>query len=302
MVLFGLKPEPGERVLLRDTALRDPLLLYILALAGVFVFRPDLDSLGAEAVLRVLVVVAVPCGLYLGMAVLISRALKAGWAITDRRVVAWRGVLRKKVEAARRDEIDGTALDGDDLLVHIADRTMRLDLKGIRDGTLQDALGESAPPAGLRAEALNRVLKAGETLAWRHPPLWKRALPAAAALLLAVVLSFWAGIWLGWIGTPARPIDLLRGAEGLLLLPLLVTLYRNAAWSAAVTAKRVLLRRLHDRTRYDDIPLAAIEEIEAPHEGSHRVYLHANGQRYEFRPRSLPAAERMYAAIRGAMS
>ncbi len=249
---FDPKLEPGERVLLRDPAWLGFYGVALLAtsviavatlylLSGRFRGEPISDLSGMWLFL------GGTAGLTAGLMALLQ-AVRDRWAITDRRVVARRGALRRTVEAVRRERVDRTALDGDDLLVHGEGRTMRLDLSGVRDAALQAALGGKAPPAGHKAAALGRIMEQGESLVWRHAALCNLRFP-------------------------------------------------GAPWSAAVTERRVLLRRLHDRTRYDDIPLAAIAEIEAPHEGSHRVYIHANGQRYEFRPRSLPAAERMYAAI-----
>lgn len=249
---FGPKLARGERVLLRNTALRDPMLFVTTGAAGVGILllffgrHPDVPAMGG---LRAVLVVIIPLGLYWATVVFVSRSVMAGWAITDRRVLAWRGLLRKEVEELRRDEIDRSNLSGDDLMVRGGGRCLRLNLKRVRDEAVRDALGDSAPPTGLKAESLSRILRQGEALAWRHSPLWMRVLPAAAT------------------------------------------------WTAAVTDRRILLRRVHDFTRYDAIPPEAIEEIEAPHEGSHRVYLHANGQRYEFRPGSLRVAERFHEAI-----
>ena len=253
---FGPKLEPGERILLRDPALREPggvvlTAVSVMALVTLHFLSGRLQEDPAALLTGV--------GLFLGgvlgltaAAALIARLVGDCWAITDRRVVTRQGALRRAVGEIRRERIDKTTLDSDDLLVHGDGRMLRLDLKGIRDDALQAALGETAPPAGRKADALDRILGQGEKLIFRHRMFWKSSLP-------------------------------------------------GAPWSAAVTDRRVLLRRLHDRARYDEIPLAAIEEIEAPHEGSHRVYLHANGQRYEFRPHCLGTAERMHTAIRGVL-
>ena len=299
---FTPKLEPGERVVLRNTALRDPMLFVTTSAAGAgllllfFGRHPDVPDMGA---LRVLLFVVGSLVLYWAAVIFISHTAMAGWIITDRRVLSWRGLLNKQVEQLRRDEIDRSNLNGDDLMVRGGGRSLRLNLKRVRDNAVQAALGAAAPPAGLKAEALNRILGRGETIVWRHPPLWMRALPAAAALSVVALLLFWVTVWLGWGGEQARRINLF-GVPGLavILLAVLPQLSGAAAWSATVTDRRILLRRLHDFTRYDDIPLAAIEKIETPHEGSHRVYLHANGQRYEFRPGNQAAAERMHAAIR----
>ncbi len=243
-------------------------------------------------------------GVVLGLMHLIAPiATRYLWRIvvTDRRVSAWRGMLRREAQEIRRSDIERATLDGDDLLVHGDGRALRLDLRRVSDAALQAALGGTAPPPGRQAGSLKRILQQGERVILRHPAIRNWAIPAAMTCLLAVLLLFWTGKLLGWFSTPSPPGSPAGLAVILLAVPILLKLYLDATWSAVVTNRRVLLRRLHDRTRYDELPLDAIEEIEAPHEGSHRVYLHACGQRYEFRPRSLRAAERMYAAIRRAM-
>ena len=257
MSWFGPKLEPGERVLLRDPVLRDLwgailLATNVMAFMTLFLLSDRVQEDPPSALSGIWLFLGASFGLTVGVMILL-RAVQDRWAITDRRVLAWRGVPRREVEELRRDEIDRSNLNGDDLMVRGGGRALRLNLKRVRDDAIKAALGDLAPPAGLKAEALKRIIGEGETLAWRHSPLWMRVLPAAAA------------------------------------------------WTAAVTDRRILLRRLHDFTRYDAIPLETIEEIEAPHEGSHRIYLHANGQRHEFRPGNQAAAERMYEAIQTAM-
>ena len=255
MSWFVPKLEPGEAIILRNPALRDPwgvvlLATSVMAFMTLILQSDHVQTNPPPGLSSIWLFLGGIFGLTVGT-VFLSRATKAGWAITDRRVLAWRGVLRKEVMELRRHEIDETALNADDLMVRGVGGRLWLNLKGIRDDALQSALGDIAPPAGLKTASLNRILEQGETVIWRHRAFWNWRFPAAP-------------------------------------------------WSAAVTDRRILLRRLHDRTRYDSIPLGSIKEIEAPHEGSHRVYLHANGQRLEFRPGNLPAAERMHEAIKTA--
>ena len=108
MTRFGPKLEPGERILLRDPALRD-LWAAVLTAVSVTAFV-TLFSLPGRVVdgwpfaligLLLLMFLGGSFGLTIVMAIL-SRAVKDGWMITDRRVIAWRGMLCRRAQEMRR--------------------------------------------------------------------------------------------------------------------------------------------------------------------------------------------------------
>jgi hypothetical protein len=279
----GGVPAADEAVLLRAkspwTATLLPFVLTAIPVGAIpYLMAENISTLEPVALAEIL---GFPALMIVAAGVLIIAVLRSQkqWMITGRRIVTVEGVFRRRVQDIRRDWIEETAFDGATLTVRGGGHSLDIPLGEASADDLHRALGRWFPWRGAPAAPAGALLRADETLLLRRPRKWATAAGFAVPLLILVAGA--AGY--SWFGFGEA-----RGRAGLaplllVLIPFLAVLpqmFREAPWSLLVTDRRFLLRRRHDRGRYDELPLDAIEEIEAHTKIRPRVTLRAQGRSF----------------------
>ncbi len=296
--------EPGERILHRGSALRklwSPI-LWLVACCGFLsanLLAGYWESIASRPLMLLYAVAVgfIPFGVGAAAVVAAGRIFGLGEAclVTDRRIVAKRGLFRSTVDQMALADIEDAGFEGSMLYIRGGGRTLELQAyrNGLGAAVLARILPQWFPDAGRPMARLGKVLQPGETVLFRFPSPWfNRAL---CALFLGAAGFF---LWSGY-GSYLRD-----DGSGVLIMSFFVFLMLSvlpdirADWRSVVTDRRLLQRFGWDATRYQDIPLA---DIEADWRSRFAEKLAASwrGQDLDI-PASKDAAARVLAAINAA--
>lgn len=293
--------EPGETVLARSRpnfwlfAVQG---LMLTALVGLFV------SLGIERLFEDPLSLFPPAAGFLFMILFYIIQLlphflfrREPWTVTDRRIIARRGLWRPEYRQVRLEAIDGAEWSGGQLILAAGSERLTIQGAAIPAELLTRLLPRWFPEAGQPMARLGRILQPDEKVLFRDGAvfpswaLWFFFLLAAAIVLPGFIEDLAAGEWgktLTWLIFPA-----------ILLSTWTANPLRGKGWETAVTNRRLLVRMERDDSRYEAFALA---EMEDEHPGSPTEILTLrNGERtFSIHPGSAKTGKRILDAIRNA--
>lgn len=279
---FTPKLEPGERVLHRS---RLPFVtawppgLAALGVPILFVRNwGDMSQAAPVDVAKVLFIAIAGVMVSWAVAILLARAWMHGSMITNRRVIVFRGALRRWAETMELADAENVEFEGQVLILHGAGKTMRLYIGQIDLSRLQKALGHLGPPDGIPAGRLHEMLEPGESLLGLSPSKglrgWLLVTPSLAVLTMAAMVGL--AVLQDEAFNPRGTLTIL--GFGLLMLSIAANSIAFSRWRTVVTDQRLLIRRGYDYSWCDVLPLSQVDRI-APATSHHSLLeLQENGQ------------------------
>ncbi|MDH5558270.1 MAG: hypothetical protein OEZ03_13015 [Alphaproteobacteria bacterium] len=219
------------------------------------------------------------------------------WTVTDRRIIARRGLWRPEYRQIRLAAIDGAEWSSGQLVLRAGEDRLTILGAAIPAELLARLLPRWFPDAGQPMARLGRILQPGEKVLFRDGAVlssWTMLfffLLAAAIVLPGFIEDLAAGEWgkaLIWLVFPA-----------FMLSTWTTNPLRGKGWQTAVTDRRLLVRMERDDSRYEEFPLA---ELEDEHPGSPTEILTLrHGERiFPIHPGSAKKGKHILDAIRNA--
>ncbi len=255
--------DPGERILHRGSVLRTswPALLWVVAIIlflSVMLIVLLADGTGPGLLAAVSVVALLDLILIAALGLFVGPWIGLGETclVTDRRILAKRGLFRPTVEKLALADVEDAAFEG--TMLHIKGSGQTLEVQAPRNGLGADVLARILPrwfpDPGRPAAPLGKVLEPGEIVLFRWPSPWfNRVL---WALFFGLVGLF---LWNGYGSVLKNDWSGVLSASFVIFMLLSALPDIRTDWQSVVTDRRLLQWFDWNATRHLDIPLADIE-------------------------------------------